>query len=410
MQLQEPTRKMTDTSLGNRATKVLDVAATVGERGSFYVDRGALGTLAALDGNLAQLSALCCSLVLDTVGLGLSKVPVEDLNHVGENFVNTIDDKELQECVRLAIDVLTHPEKNRDFGVTNDGNGPKFGKKDTLRKIKARLKQLNSMSLDGDTDLKLKKNTEKILVAAQSIVHLKLKIAKGAKISGIAANVASIAANITGVIGTSGASLVPWVVNVVASNLSSASSIVQATMGKTCAGMMQQTKGILSGDSNQLEDHGIILTPDALMSLRQCNRLAIDVLTHPEKNRDFEGPGGANFGKKDTKKFLQIALDKFDTFTRDVTDAGGKQELAKIKQDIQTAYDIVSSKLNKAKVTKGLKISGAVFATAASIAAAVATFGAGAIAIPTVISTVVGALGTTIGNVQLAHELLQNKH
>jgi hypothetical protein len=337
----------------------------------------------------------------------IGRKPGDDIGKAVDSFIATIDDKGIQESVRLAVDVLTHPEKHRNFEETSDGDGPKFGKKDTLRKIKAGLEKLDGMSgpeVDG---------ARAILTAAKQVVHLKLNRARVAKTIGCVSKAVSIAVGVTTAVGSCGASLVPTAVKVAVSSLDSVSGIAQAAIGKTYEREMQQTEGILDGDRAQLEARGIRLAPDALLSLRECNGLAIDVLTHPEKSTDFEAPEDTNFGtfgKKDTRQFLHTALDRFDEWTQDVTDPDVQKELAKVRQDIQTAHDVVSSKLNKARAIKGLKISGAVLATTASVIACVATFGAAAPAIPVAISAGVGALGTVVRDGKVAYELLSSKH
>ncbi|MDR2602966.1 MAG: hypothetical protein LBC11_00180 [Puniceicoccales bacterium] len=334
----------------------------------------------------------------------IGKKPGDDLGQVVDNFVAEIDDRGIQESVKIAVDVLTHPEKHRDFEEVSGGDGPKFGKKDTLRKIKSALEELNGMS--GPTV----DSGKAILTAAKKLVHLKLKLARAAKAAKYAAMTASIAVSASGIAGavvTGGASLVPTVVKFAASGLNSACNVARTAIEEMHAGMTQQTGGggFLYGDEAQLEARGIKLTPDALRSLRECNGLAIDVLTHPEKNRNFEGPGDTNFGKKDTKRILRTALKKFDEWTQDVTDPNAQEELTKLRQDILTALAIVSSKLNKARGMNVLKISGAILGTAVAGAACALTGGA---ALP-IVGAVLGAVGAVVKDGTLIHELWKNR-
>ncbi|MDR0693557.1 MAG: hypothetical protein LBF49_03250 [Puniceicoccales bacterium] len=394
-----------DTTLSDRSASVIEVLDTVdaaGGRVSSYTDTVAWMVQSFIDGNWAQFSALEATMFLNTMGAAMfldpatletAKLSPEHVQQAIENITRTIEDEEVLECVTLAMDVVTHPEKNGDFDVTTDGSGPKLGKKDALRRLKTGLKKLNSMDDQGDQGAIGK--AKELITIAQNIAQKKLNVARGAKICGVAANIASIAANIAGVIGTSGASLIPCVINVATANLASVGNIAQAAIGKTYAETILGSKVKLVGFDPYLEE---------------CYGLAIDVLTHPEKSRDFEGPGGAKLGKKETKRLLKETLGRVDRVMQEVT-PGTQAKLAKVRQDIQTAHDVVSSKLNKAIATKGLKIGGAILATAASIAACVATFGTAApIAIPAAISASVGLLGTGISDVKLLREMLQNKH
>jgi CHASE2 domain-containing sensor protein len=81
--------------------------------------------------------------------------------------------------------------------------------------------------------------------------------------------------------------------------------------------------------------------------------------------------------------------------------------LNKTRQNIKTAHDTVSSKLNKARTKKVLKIGGAFLATTAAVATGVVTFGAGTVAVIPVITTLLGLLGTIINDVKVAREILK---
>jgi hypothetical protein len=392
-QIQERTKQTADTSLGSRVAKVLSKCKEI---------KGI--ALASLGSRVAKVLSMC----KEIMGIALAKIyevsvggkPSDDLMKVAANFIATIDDGGIQESFKLAVDVLTHPEKNRNFEEISDGDGPKFGKKDTVHKIKAGLEKLDEMSGTGVD------NAREVLTAAKKIVQLKLKIAMVEKAVGYATKITSIVIGIVGVVGSYGASLVPTIIKFVTSSLDSINGIVQTTIEETHAKAMQQTGGIFDGNKTQFE----ALDQDARLYLGQCHGLAVDVLTHPEKSKGFKGPRGAKFGKKETKQFLGAALSKFDEQIKGVTDPNAQEGLAKVKQDIQTAHDIVSSKLNRARVIKGLKISGAIFATIASIAACVATFGIAAPAIPAAIIVVIGALGAAVRDGKLVYELWENRH
>jgi hypothetical protein len=75
-----------------------------------------------------QFSALNATMLLDTIALGF-ELSSEHVQQAIENITQRIEDEEVLKCVTLAMDVITHPEKNRDFDVTTDGSGPKLGKK-----------------------------------------------------------------------------------------------------------------------------------------------------------------------------------------------------------------------------------------------------------------------------------------
>jgi hypothetical protein len=391
--IQEKTKQTADTTLDSRVAQTLSKGEEITQRVSLFAN--AAGAFVEKDwGNLAAAGVSFLNEVFSKASIGGKSD--DDLGQAVANLKAAIPDSGIQEGLELAVDVLMHPEKNRDYQATSDEDGPKFGKKETLHKIKAELKKLNRMS--GPEVNRAKE----ILTAAKEAVHLKLKMARGAKAAGYAASAASIAVGVAGAVGSCGASLVPAIVDVVASSLDSASEIAQTAIEKTHARAMQQTGGILDGNQTQFK----ALDPDARLYLGRSHGLAVDVLTHPEKSKGFEGPGGAKFGKKETKRFLGATLSKFDERTKGVTDVSARQELTKVKQDIKKAYDIVSSKLNNARVVKGLKIAGVGFAVTASVVACVATFGAAAPAIPAAIGAGIGALGTAIRCGKIAHELL----
>ncbi|MDR2603637.1 MAG: hypothetical protein LBC11_03730 [Puniceicoccales bacterium] len=407
----EKQKETADTTLSDRSASILDSAGTIGEKVSSYTDKVSWMVQSFIDENWAQFSALGAAVLLETTALVAeklspkgTKLSPESIQQAIENIAKTIEDREVVKYITLAIDVISHPEKNRDFDVTSDGSGAKLGKKDTLRQLKAGLERLNSMDDQGG-QVAIREAKE-LITTAINVVQKKLNVSRRVKALDVAANMASIAANIAGVIGTSGASLAPWLVNVATANLASVGSIAQKVMGKTYAAEGE----IFGGDVDQLSADGI-LSDNILATLKRCNALAIDVLTHPEKNRDFEDQEGVKLGKKETKRLLRMALHELDRMiAQNVTDPTAQAKLENIRQGIKTAYGIVGSKLRKARVTKGLKISGAVLATAAAVAAGVATFGVGTIAVLPAISASAGFLGTIISDAKLAREMLQSKH
>jgi hypothetical protein len=400
-QIQEKTNKAADSALVDHSAKVTHVDANAADK--FNKIRGIISPVidwrdAFLKKDWLRLSEAGTAFISAILPKSLDGKSSDDIRQAAANFIGKIDNGEIREAVGLAIDVLTHPEKNGDFEEINGASGLKFGKKRTLHAIKAALEQLSAMEgLEADS-------AKEILTAAKKVVRLKLNMARGVKAAGCVAKAVSITADVVASIGSCGTGSVPVAVKCIASSLDSTSAVGQMAMGKSSKREIQQTEGRF----NTLQAKGI--EPDAFVSIGRCNELAVDVLKHPEKNRDFEITGGVKFGKKDTKQFLHEVLDKFDGWTANVVDQDSQEELGKVKQDIQTAHDIVSSKLNKARAIKSLKISGAILGTTASIAACVATFGAAAPAIPAAISVGIGALGTAIRDIKLARELVENKH
>ncbi|MDR2603634.1 MAG: hypothetical protein LBC11_03705 [Puniceicoccales bacterium] len=389
--LQEQKNVITNTTLADRGATVLKVAGTIGG----YADAFTWMGQSAIDGIWAQFSSLATSKFLNTValalGTGTAKLTLKDVQQAVGNIVGSMENGEVQKGVALAGDVLMHPEKNRDF---EDGTGAKFGKKDTLRQMEVALKKLDSMGDQGDSVAI--GQAKELLTVAKNIAQKQLNVARAAKACRVAASTASMAANVAGVIGTGGASLIPWVINVATANIASAADIAQEMVGKTHA-----AKEVFAVNMNHLSS----FSPDVCTTIEGYHTLAMDVLTHPEKNRDFEDGTGAKFGKKETKQILGRGLKDLASLIRDTTDSDAQGELGKVQQNVKTAHGKVSSKLRKARVVKGAKITSAVFGTAAVVAAGVATFGFGTIAILPAISVGIGVLGTTINNANLVRRM-----
>jgi hypothetical protein len=351
------------------------------------------------DTTLGSYVAKVLSKCKEIKGIALAKIyevsiggkPSDDLMKVAANFIATIDDGGIQESFKLAVDILAHLEKNGNYQATSDGGGQTFGKKDTLCRLTAGLEKLEEMS-GPEVD-----NAREVLTAAKEIVQLKLKIAMVEKAVGYATKITSIVIGIVGVVGSCGASLV--IVKAVASIIDSSIGLSLTAIGKTSA-------PVLRGNKTQFK----ALDQDARLYLGRCHGLAVDALTHPGKSKGFKGPRGAKFSKKEAKQFLGAALSKFNEQIKGVTDPNAQEGLAKVKQDIKAAYDIVSSKLDKASIIKVLKIFGAVFATSASVAACMAAFGTAVPAIPALISAGIGALKTAVRDGKLVHELWKNRH
>jgi hypothetical protein len=265
-------------------------------------------------------------MLLDEMASRIAKLSPKHIQQATENITRTIEDEEVLKCVPLAMDVVSHPGKNRECSVTDNDDGPKLGKEDTLRQLKAGLEKRNSMGDQGD-QIAIGKAKELIKIAI-NIIAQNLDASRGGRALGVAANVASIAANIAGVMGISGASLIPWLINVTTANLASASNIAQEMVRKIYA---------IEGE--------------------------------------IFGGKVVKLGKKETKRLLWEALRKLDGFIQNETDLDQESEFRKIQQNIKKASIVVGSKLSKARTIKGFKIAGAVLATAAAIAAGGATFG-----------------------------------
>jgi hypothetical protein len=325
-----------------------------------------------------------------------SKVkPSGNLSQDIADFKAAIGDKlgdgETWEALGLAIDVLTHPEEKGNYRATSDGSAPRFGKKETLRKIKAELEKLKGMS-GPEVEA-----TRELLIAGKGIVHFKLKQARVEKAAKAVAKTVSLTTGVIAAVNSCGASLVPVAVKAVASSLDTAIGLGQMgveEMGRT---------GVILPTGNEKFFKRVV---DSSQVLREGYDVVVDILSHPKKNKGF---GGKQVGKKEAKQMLKNTLNEIDELIRTETDPRVRTELMKLRQYFQKSHDVVSTKLNKARAKKCTKITGSLVATAAATAACVATFGAATpIAVSAAINTVMLCLGVTYRDAKLIYELAKH--
>jgi hypothetical protein len=306
----------------------------------------------------------------------------------------------------LALDVLKNPDKMKGFAHGNEI----IGKKAALERLENCLKHFDFLTgnVQGENREQLLLVGKDIKTAAK-ILSRNLRKTRAKKIAHHTSTALSTAVTIVGCAASAGAALAPIIVKTAASVAASGCGTVASGLGRVKGGrVINQSEGVLEGSTEELGNRGINISSQNLSTLKACNDLALDVLKHPEKVRDFCFRDKL-LGKKGAKHILKAALEKFPDLTNGVNDQRALGELGEVKKDLEAALRIVSKKLKTAKIKKGVGIAASTLALTAAIAGTVATFGCGSpITIPAAIATATSLLSATIGAAKTAVKIEQS--
>ncbi|MDR1255639.1 MAG: hypothetical protein LBJ94_01780 [Puniceicoccales bacterium] len=303
--------------------------------------------------------------------------------------------KDVKRANDLALQILEKPNKMESFSYKDkSGKTLTLGKKESLKRLEQGLKALESLMNDQSltpeqkAELNLVKQDMGKAVGVISHNLLKARLKKGMRCG---AATLSVVTTILQSLTTCGMSLAPMLLDkgvkvlgtvidgaiLEAKNKSASGTVIHQELG-------EDGKTILDGTQEELADRGI--EAHQLGILRSYNSLALDVLKNPGLRKGFRaGVDGKPLGKKEAKKQLGKVLSQFDHLIAGKSPQG-EADVNSIRQDLQSAVDVLAQKLSKAHKLKVAKVASATIALVAAVAIGVATFGAGVVTIGAVLA------------------------